>query len=376
MSVPTHDGSKAIELLEKALKIRSHTSQEHKLAEFLRVDMEKRGYESMVDAAGNAVGILGEGSRQLVMMGHMDTVPGDIPVRYEDGCLYGRGAVDAKGPLCAFVLAAARAKQAILASDWQVIVIGATEEEAPYSKGANHAAARYRPDLCIIGEPSGSDGITIGYKGRLLVEADFERGSQHTAAPGPSVSEVAMRLWEFVRDFANEFNQGKEKVFDRILASLRRANSDDTGLLETCKVVIGLRLPVDFGPQEIEAVVRTWVNEAKKTAGEEGSPFTHGLTCHLRFIGHEAAHRSERNTPLAYAFVDAIRTEKLRPKFKLKTGTADFNVVAPIWKCPIVAYGPGDSSLDHTPNEHVPVDEFERGVRILHRAIEAIVQSS
>lgn len=357
-----------IELLEQALRIQSLTGHEHKLAEFLRHEMEDLGYDAHIDSAGNAVGVLGEGEKQLVMLGHMDTVPGVVPVEYVDGALYGRGAVDAKGPLCAFILAAAKVKEVIENSEWQVIVIGATEEEAPYSKGANHAAARYQPEACVIGEPSGSDGITIGYKGRLLVEAEFDRGSQHTAAPGPSVSEEAMRLWEFVRDYAAEYNEGKEKVFDHILASLRRANSDDTGMVETCRVIIGLRLPVDFGPKQIETVIRKWLKDAKPS-------FSGNLNCHIRFIGHESAHRSERNTDLAYAFVDAIRAEGCRPRFKLKTGTADFNVVAPIWKCPIIAYGPGDSSLDHTPNEHVPIEEFERGVRVLTHAIAQIVTS-
>ena len=46
---------------------------------------------------------------QIVLLGHIDTVPGHIPVRIENGELWGRGAVDAKGPLCTFVAAAAAA---------------------------------------------------------------------------------------------------------------------------------------------------------------------------------------------------------------------------------------------------------------------------
>jgi LysW-gamma-L-lysine carboxypeptidase len=49
----------------------------------------------------------------------------------------------------------------------------------------------------------------------------------------------------------------------------------------------------------------------------------------------------------------------------LKTGTADLNIVAPAWGCPAVAYGPGDSALDHTPNEHISLAEYSRAVKVL-----------
>ena len=54
----------------------------------------------------------------------------------------------------------------------------------------------------------------------------------------------------------------------------------------------------------------------------------------------------------------------------MKTGTSDMNVVGPVWGCPILAYGPGDSRLDHTPNEHVSVAEFLRSVEILRSVID------
>jgi [amino group carrier protein]-lysine/ornithine hydrolase len=40
-----------------------------------------------------------------------------------------------------------------------------------------------------------------------------------------------------------------------------------------------------------------------------------------------------------------------------------------VWKCPIVAYGPGDSALDHTPDEHIDLDEYLRAVRVLTSAL-------
>ncbi len=44
----------------------------------------------------------------------------------------------------------------------------------------------------------------------------------------------------------------------------------------------------------------------------------------------------------------------------LKLGTSDMNVVGPVWQCPILAYGPGDSSLDHTPEEQIVLDDYLR----------------
>ncbi|MCB0360215.1 MAG: M20/M25/M40 family metallo-hydrolase, partial [Bdellovibrionales bacterium] len=62
------------------------------------------------------------------------------------------------------------------------------------------------------------------------------------------------------------------------------------------------------------------------------------------------------------------------PRLFLKTGTADMNVLAAGWpSCPMVAYGPGDSALDHTPNEHLPVADYQRAQNILRSALEALL---
>jgi LysW-gamma-L-lysine carboxypeptidase len=37
-----------------------------------------------------------------------------------------------------------------------------------------------------------------------------------------------------------------------------------------------------------------------------------------------------------------------------------------------VAYGAGDSSLDHTPEERVSIEEFVRSTRVVRGAVEAL----
>src|SRR5512138_3211116 len=91
----------------------SPSGQEREAAEWLAGRMRSLGYnEAFIDEAGNAVGVMGTGPKQVVLLGHIDTVPGEISVR-RDGSppnvsLYGRGAVDAKGPLACFTDAVAQ----------------------------------------------------------------------------------------------------------------------------------------------------------------------------------------------------------------------------------------------------------------------------
>ncbi|HEX2995716.1 MAG TPA: M20/M25/M40 family metallo-hydrolase [Anaerolineales bacterium] len=81
----------------------------------------------------------------------------------------------------------------------------------------------------------------------------------------------------------------------------------------------------------------------------------------------------EKNTSLVRAFLSGIRSQGGEPRFVYKTGTADLNVVAPVWQCPALVYGPGDSSLDHTPEEHIQLDEYEKAVQVLGNALNGIM---
>src|SRR5690349_13194566 len=97
-----------VALLRGALEIDSPSGGERPLAEYLCAEMARRGLRAHIDDAGNAVGEIGEDGPLVVLLGHMDTAPGRVLVRREGDLLYGRGAVDAKGPLTAFICAAAR----------------------------------------------------------------------------------------------------------------------------------------------------------------------------------------------------------------------------------------------------------------------------
>jgi LysW-gamma-L-lysine carboxypeptidase len=342
-----------VSFLEQALCIPSVSGDERAVAEYFVAQMRALGLASHVDAAGNAVGEIGDGPA-IVLLGHIDTVPGEVPVRVEDGRLYGRGAVDAKGPFATFVAAAGRlAARGELRA--RLVLVGAVEEEAASSKGAHYVVDKYAPIACVIGEPSGWDRLTLGYKGRLLAEGRWEQPMAHTAGREIAVAERAVAFWNAVAALCAERNAGKARLFDQLIPSIRTIQNGSDGLTDWAELTIGLRLPPDVDPDVLAA---------------ELAERAHGG--HLAFRGGCRAYQGDKNNPLVRALLKGVRAAGGAPGFLLKTGTSDMNVVGPAWRCPILAYGPGDSTLDHTPDEHVEVAEYLRAIDALEIALRAL----
>jgi predicted acetylornithine/succinylornithine family transaminase/N-acetyl-ornithine/N-acetyl-lysine deacetylase len=354
-----------VSLLQTMLTIPSFSGHERALAHFLAEQAGRMGLHAHVDEVGNLIAsthphedAYNFEQRPIVLLGHMDTVGGVVPVRLEDGLLYGRGAVDAKGPLAAFLCAAARMGQSVPTDSFQhpLIVIGAVEEEAATSRGAREVVEHYRPSACIIGEPSGSAAVTIGYKGRLLVDYCLTCPISHSAGPQQNSSETAVAFWNRVEQYADQWNgeHAGNSTFAALLPSLRSISSEQDGLEERTRLRIGYRLPPHYDIQALRTQLMQWVLE-------DGA--------HLAFMGEEAAFQSSRTTPLAKAFTRAIRATDTQPTFKHKTGTSDMNVVGPVWGENIVAYGPGDSRLDHTPQEHIVISEYVHAIDVLEHVL-------
>jgi LysW-gamma-L-lysine carboxypeptidase len=339
-------------LLTGLIERYSPSGKEHPAVAYLVEQMRDLGFQARVDGAGNAVGEIGDGERTILLLGHIDTVPGYINVRRKDSLLYGRGSVDAKGPLATFVAAASCAG---VQPGKRFIVVGAVEEEAATSKGARYLLDRISPDMVIIGEPSAWDRITVGYKGRLLVDYTLMREVGHSSGPRTSACEEAFAFWQQVADYAASQNTDRKRMFEQLTPSLRKVNSDSDGFVETVHLTIGFRLPPKIDIDGLEETVHTFAGNAK-----------------LSFRGREVAFRASKSTPLARAFIKAIRAQGGQPAFKVKSGTSDMNVVGPAWHCPILAYGPGDASLDHTPHEHIDLREYHHAIAVLAHVLKEL----
>jgi LysW-gamma-L-lysine carboxypeptidase len=339
-----------LSLLKGLLEAYSPSGQEAGAVDYLVRQMAALGYAARVDGAGNAVGSRGEGPREILLLGHIDTVPGQIAVEPVDDLLYGRGSVDAKGPLACFTAAAAAAQ---VPPGWRLTVIGAVGEESD-SPGARYVRDHYaRPEMVVIGEPSGWDHVTLGYKGSLWLKYELNQPLAHTAARTTGACEEAVSFWNRLQALAAERNAGQSRFFDQLTPSLRGMHSHNDGFQDQARLAINLRLPLGVECDTLAAQLVELAGPAQ-----------------LEIDDCTPAYRGEKNSPLVRVLLAGIRQAGGQPGFTLKTGTSDMNVVGPAWGCPIAAYGPGDSDLDHTPREHIQVSKYLKGVEVLTRALE------
>ncbi|HET9847320.1 MAG TPA: M20/M25/M40 family metallo-hydrolase [Candidatus Dormibacteraeota bacterium] len=366
-----------IELLEEMLAIPSPSTQERPLGQWLVSRLRSLGFAARRDEVGNVIAYWGGGPKEVMLLGHIDTVPGFIPVRREGDRLFGRGAVDAKGPLAAAIAAVARQP---IGTGWRFTIVGAVEEEGS-SRGARHLVNRRAPDQLVILEPSGWDAVTLGYKGSLRLRYRLAIAMSHGAGPNESAGDKAIAFIRRVQDHAAAIpppgrlershrtearlawaggpapQGGGSQAFERLDVRVLRFHADHDGFQDTAAMTLGFRLPPAFDVEALQKQLEDWADGAE-----------------LRFDYADPAIRADKNTPVVRAFLKGIRDAGGRPRFKMKTGTSDMNILAPVWGCPALAYGPGDSKLDHTPDEAIDLAEFRRGVDVLAAALQELTK--
>ena len=182
-------------LLRDLVAVPSPSGEEAQAAGLLQDWLRARGLDARIDTAGSVRAEAGRGEFRVLLAGHIDCAAPFLPVRLEGDTLWGRGAVDAKGPLAAFAAAALA-----LADDDRVrlALVACTGEEAD-SRGARHLVkSGCAADALVVGEPSGARGITLGYKGRLLARVRCAGETAHaghaTATPAERIAEGWRRL--------------------------------------------------------------------------------------------------------------------------------------------------------------------------------------
>src|SRR5688500_15017438 len=113
-------------VLRGLVEVPSPTGSEAAAVRLLQAEAQRAGFRIQHDHVGNFIAEAGHVPKLLLFVGHIDTVPGHIPVRVEGDALWGRGCVDAKGPLVAMLEAAHSHLESARVS---LRIVGAVDEE-------------------------------------------------------------------------------------------------------------------------------------------------------------------------------------------------------------------------------------------------------
>lgn len=198
----------AVELTRQLIRCRSVTPANAGCLEICREVLGPLGFTLDLFHAGedehrvtNLIGSWGHGGPILAFAGHTDVVPAGQEDRWShppfgghlaDGRVWGRGAVDMKGAVAAFLTAAHRYVRHRSHSSGTLIVLLTGDEEVGDENGMRSILQRMRsrgiaPDCCLVGEPSNEgglgQGIRIGRRGSLNVKATAEGIGGHVAWP-------------------------------------------------------------------------------------------------------------------------------------------------------------------------------------------------
>src|SRR6476646_4902027 len=306
----------AIEILKNSLEIYSPSRSETKFANFLKDICLDLGFEKAdIDSVGNIIAIKGKGDPIILLCGHMDTVPGLVPVRLDGDYMYGRGASDAKAPLMAMVLGAADFPK----QNGTIIFAGVVDEEGNATGIKNLVKDKnLNPHYAIFGEPSGIDNITISYKGRLEIRLLCDViNSAHASAPWISLNaiEEIYKIWlDLKKDLDNSSKINSGHKADMVSYSVTEINGGLSHNVtpQKCRMTIDIRIPTHQSCEDILNLIDT----------------------------------------------------KRRPLLLKKTGTGDMNILGNVLNIPVVTYGPGDPHSSHTENERIYINEYLTGIEI------------
>jgi LysW-gamma-L-lysine carboxypeptidase len=341
----TEEPEPGLTLLSRAVGVPSVSGDEHELAEYLLGWCAEHGIDAEIDEVGNLVATRGTGERRLLLLGHLDTVPYRWPVEWRDGELHGRGSVDAKGSLVNFLTVLAAAE---IPADGQLRVVGAVEEEISSSKGAFHARDRYPADAVVIGEPSGSRKLTLGYFGLFKIRVTASVTSGHSAGMHAlSAPDALVRTLEDIRGAV-------EKEASDALSAVIDIRCEPGRETQRAIGILNFRVPP---LADLDALRDAALAQAGPAVGIEVLRATPGCA-------------GGRTSSLVKVFTQAFAQSGIRPTYVVKKGTSDMNTLATTWRdIPMVAYGPGDSTLDHTDVERIGAEDYHTAHTVLADAV-------
>ncbi len=252
----------------------------------------------------------------------------------------------------------------------KILFASVVEEEAT-SRGVKHLITQgIDADYAIFGEPSGVENITIGYKGQIQLKVAVKTKTGHSSTPWlyENALENAYEIWHKIKDAysypASSQKENVESPFNAVTACLTKVTGGraNSVIPFESEIHVDIRIPPHYTSSQVIEATEKIIAEyqatkpgvmVKATVNDVVEPF-----------------EVNKNSPLVRSLSAAIRKVLHKPPTLLrKTGTGDMNILGKAMNLPVVTYGPGDSHLDHTIEEHIVISEYLDAIQIYKNMI-------
>jgi succinyl-diaminopimelate desuccinylase len=314
----------------------------------------------------NLFAIRGNSGPHFAFAGHLDVVPpgegwasGPFAPEVRGGLLYGRGAVDMKGSIAAFVAAA----EQIPADAGTISLIITGDEEGPATHGTralmrHMAAANVRPDLILVGEPTSvnrlGDMIKIGRRGSVNMWVRIDGTQGHVAYPHladnpiPRLVAILSEIEGIVLDTGTDWFQPSNIE----VTELNAINPAHNVIPAAAEARLSIRFNDLHSGESLTQMVREVVERGGGTlrAIISGEPF---LTAPGAF-----------STLIAGAIREVTGVE---PELSTSGGTSDARFLAAL--CPVVEFGLCNATM-HRLDEAVAVADLAQLTEVYRLIVE------
>lgn len=322
----------------------------------------------------------GEDGPHLTFAGHTDVVaPGDrgdwqhdpFAAEIVDGEMIGRGAVDMKGGIAAFVAAVARLEGRGALPPGRISLLITGDEEGPAVNGTakllDWAAERgERFDACVVGEPTNravlGDMIKVGRRGSLSGEVKVTGVQGHVAYPDLADNPVRAIVAIAEALMAEPLDQGT----DRFPASNLEITSIDTGnssvnvIPARSRLFFNVRFNDLWTPETLRLELQRRIDVA--AGASRLRPGRAAAQVDIVWRERPAEAFVTRDDALTQSLTAAVSEVTGRtPELSTSGGTSDARFIKD-W-CPVVEFGLVGKTM-HMANERVALVDLEGLTRI------------
>jgi putative selenium metabolism hydrolase len=361
---------------QRLIQTPSLPGEERQVAQLVKSEMERLGYdEARIDGAGNVIGLVrGRDAEapKIMLNTHLDHVdPGDLALwphppysgALVDGKIYGRGAVDIKGPMATHVYTAGALLRAGMRPTGDLYVVGVVMEEIG-GTGMRYLLEHEKLpiDCCLIGEPS-ANKIMLGHRGRIALEVRFHGKAGHASAPERAqnphyaAARFLLNLQESVASLPSHEVLGPSSI----APTLYHTDTTSANVIPS-----EVNLTLDWRTtSETEDFAMEFLKELLANVGLPAEAGVRTVT-HRTYTGYEEhdwkdmyeSFVTPRDNPFVQRLAAAYRTTAGRdPEYGIWRFATDGRLTHRAGIA-TVGFGPGDEALAHTSTEHVRVDDL------------------